>query len=233
MIIKTLKTTQGKLKISIPESLEEITLAQLIALQDKPDVNDLDAISILSGIPVEALQNVMSITELQAFSEPVLTLAQQIKYMYNSDAIPQKVTFHLASGTKTVKVSNNLAVEPAGAFMAARDIITDEINEHIKLYGEGDWQQNYNPSLKVCCHVLAHYFYCKVTGKPYNEYEADEFTAEIKKLRVTEALPISKHFFTCYPNLSKQKTSFWHRLLPFLKKERGSNLSKSLSISTP
>ena len=29
---------------------------------------------------------------------------------------------------------SNLAVEPAGAFMAARDIIAEEINSHIKQY---------------------------------------------------------------------------------------------------
>ncbi len=233
MIQKTLKTTQGKLLVSIPTNLYEITLGQMIDLQENPLLTDIGAISILSGIPLEQLQNINSMDDLQAFAAPVLSLSGQIKHLYNSDEIPKKITFNTDKGCKTVNVTRNLSVEPAGAFMAARDIIADEISEQIKLYGEDDWQQHFNPSLKACCQILAHYFYCRTTGKPYNEYEADAFCIEIKKLRVTEALPIAKHFFTCYPSLSKPKTSFWHRLLPFWKKEQAYNHSKSLNTSTP
>jgi len=115
----------------------------------------------------------------------------------------------------TIAVIKNLSVEPAGAFMAAREIIAGEINEHIADYGEDDLMESFNPSLKACCQVLAHYFYCRVTARQYDEYEAEEFCNEVKKLRVTEALPIAKHFFTCYPNLYKPKISFWHRVLRF------------------
>jgi hypothetical protein len=114
--------------------------------------------------------------------------------------------------------------------MAARDIIADEINETIKLYGEDDWKEHFNPSLKACCHLLAHYFYCRATGKKYNEYEAEEFTAEIKKLRVTEALPIAKHFFTYYPNLLKQKRRFLQRLHQYWRKKQVSGRLKNLNI---
>jgi hypothetical protein len=232
MLQKTLKITQGKLKVSIPETLDEITLGQLIELQEKPDINDLEAISIIADIPLQNLQNVTDINELYQFAAPVLALADQIKYLFNSDAIPKTITFNLAEGIKKVNVRQNLSVQPAGAFMAAREIIADEISEQAKLYGD-DWQQHYNPSLKACCQVLAHYFYCRATGKPYNEYEAEEFTTEIKKLRVTEALPISKHFFTCYPALSKPKIGYWHRLLQRWKSGRAYKTSRSLNISTP
>jgi hypothetical protein len=210
MIQKTLKTITGKLKVSIPSTLSEVTLGQMMQLQENSSLNDLEAISILSGIPVEQLQNVQNMTDFATFGDVVLSLSHQIQHLYNSDAIPKKITF--ATGS-TVNVMSNLSIEPAGAFMAAREIIADEINEHIKLYGDEDWQQHFNPSLKACAQLLAHYFYCRATGKPYNEYEAEEFTTEIKKLRVTEALPIAKHFFTFYPCLSKSKTGFWHRLL--------------------
>jgi hypothetical protein len=127
----------------------------------------------------------------------------------------------------------SLSVEPAGAFMAARDIIADEITQTIAQHGEEDWQKHFSPSLNTCCHVLAHYFYCRVTGKKYNEYEAEQFSEQIKKLRVTEALPIAKHFFTCYPNLSKPKISYWQRRHQRWKKKQVSKPSKSLSTSTP
>ncbi|TWI94027.1 hypothetical protein JN11_04844 [Mucilaginibacter frigoritolerans] len=232
MLQKTLKTTTAKLKVSIPEKLDDITLGQLIDLQENPNINDLEAISILANIPLQDLQNVSDIHELYQLAEPVLAFADQIKYLFNSDAIPQTITFNLAGGSKKINVMSNLSVEPAGAFMATREIIADEISEQVKLYGD-DWQRYYNPSLKACCQVLAHYFYCRATGKPYNEYEAEEFTTEIKKLRVTEVLPISKHFFTCYPALSKPKTGYWHRLLQRWRNGQAYKTSKSLNISTP
>jgi len=231
MIEKTLKTTSGKLRVSIPTQLNEVTLEQMMDLQQTPDLNDIDAISILSGIPVNQLKTVLNFTDFQLFGDVVQSLSHQIAELYNSDAIPDQINL---SGSRTaVKVMKNLSIEPAGAFMAAREIIADEIGECIKTYGEESWQDYFNPSLKACCKLLAHYFYCKATGKPYNEYEAEAFTTEIKKLRVTEAMPIAKHFFTCYPNLSKQKTSFWQRLQQFWRKKQVSARSKSLSTSTP
>ncbi|QEM09283.1 hypothetical protein [Mucilaginibacter rubeus] len=237
MIERIVKTTVGKLRIQMPTQLNEISLGQMMDLQAKTDITDIEAISILSGIPVPELQNIKSYDELHQFGDTVFSLSNQIKYLYSSNVIPKEVTFTLpgingSSPKETmVKVMQNLSVEPAGAFMAARDIITEEINTHIKTHGEDDWQEQFNPSLNACCQVLAQYFYCRATGKQYNEYEVESFMDEVKKLRVTEALPISRHFFTCYPNLSIAKTNFWLRLLPRLKKGRGSNRSKNSSIS--
>jgi hypothetical protein len=231
MLEKNLKTTQGNLLVKIPTLLNEITLEQMMELQEKPDLNDLEAIGILSGIPLEELNNVNDINDFQIFGDHILSLSREIKHLYNSDVIQDKVTFELDKQSVTVKVMHNLSVEPAGAFMAARDVIADEINEHIKQYGGDDWAAHFSPSLKSCCQVLAHYFFCKATGKKYNEYEAEEFCDAVKKLKVTEALPIAKHFFTCYPSLSKPKTSFWHRFQQYWRKRQGSNHSKSLNIS--
>ena len=230
MIEKTLKTTNGKLRIKIPTSLGDVTLGQMMEMQEKSNLNDMEAISILSGIPIEELQNVRNISDFAVFEDYILSLSYQIKNLYNSDAIPAKVNFYSDKRSTSVNVIHNLSVEPSGAFMAARDIIADEINEHIKKYGEDNWKDNFNPSLKACCQVLAHYFFCRVTNKRYNEYEAEEFTNEIKKLRVTEALPISKHFFTCYPSLSKQKTNIWFPFLQFWKKRQVLNRLKGLNI---
>jgi len=230
MIEKTLKTTSGKLRVSIPTQLNEVTLGQMMDLQQTSHLNDIDAISILSRIPVDQLKTVCNFNDFQLFGDIVQSLSHQIAQLYNSDAVPDLIS--LSADKITVKVMKNLSIEPAGAFMAAREIIADEIKESIKIYGEENWQDYFNPSLKACCQLLAHYLYCRATGKPYNEYEAEAFTTEIKKLRVTEALPIAKHFFTCYPNLSTQKTSFWQRLQQFWKKKQASAHSKSLSTST-
>ncbi|HEY0245446.1 MAG TPA: hypothetical protein VGC01_07795 [Mucilaginibacter sp.] len=229
MIEKVLKTTQGKLRIKIPTQLKEVTLGQMMRLQQKHQLNDLDAISILSGVTVDELNSVQNINDFQIFGEAILSLSHQIKHLYNSDDVSKTIVFHIDKKPVAVKVITNLSMEPAGAFMASSEVIADEINEHIKLYGEDNWKENFNPSLNACCHILAHYFYCRATCKKYNEYKAEEFTEEIKKLRVSEALPIAKHFFTCYPNLSKQKTSFWHLLLQFWKKKPAFNRLESLN----
>jgi len=181
MIEKTLKTTEGKILVKIPTALSEVTLGQMMDMQEKHYLNDLDAISILSGIPMDELATVRNIEDFRFFGESVLSLSNQIKHLYNSDAIPRKVGFTLDKSKVTVNVIHNLSVEPAGAFMAARDLIADEINETIKIYGEEDWKEHFHPSLKACCHLLAHYFFCRATGKKYNEYEAEAFTTEIKK----------------------------------------------------
>jgi len=149
---------------------------------------------------------------LQVFNTQVLSIAHQIKYLYNSDAIPQKTTFTINGKPVSVKVMRNLSVEPAGAFMAAREVIADEIAKHIEQHGEAGWQEHYNPSLQSCAQVLAQYFYCRATGQPYNEYAAAEFEEQVKLLPVTDALPIAKYFFLNYPNLSKPRTNYWQRL---------------------
>jgi hypothetical protein len=230
MIEKQLKTTDGWLTINIPTQLKELTLGQLIQMQEKAELSDFDAISILSGIYPEDLKNVCNYTDFDVFGKAVLSLSNQIKYLYNSQVIPKKINFYIDGKKLGVDVIHNLSVEPAGAFMAARDIIADEIKEHIEQHGEEDWQERFNPSLKACCQVLAHYFYCRVTGEKYNEYKADAFVEIVKKLGVTEALPVAKHFFMSYPNLSKPKTSCYQRFRQFWRRKPASNRSKNLSI---
>jgi hypothetical protein len=232
MITQQVKTTYGKLTIAIPSALHEVTLGQLMQMQEVDKLTDLDAISILSGIAVDELKNVKEYNDFDVFADTVLLLSNQIKYLYNSDVITKKVSFNVDGKLITVDVMRNLSIEPAGAFMAAREIIADEIQQHIAQHGEEDWQERFNPSLKACCQVLAHYFYCRATGKKYNDYLAEQFAETVKKLGVTEALPIAKHFFMSYPNLSKPRTSCWHRLRQLWRKKRAYNRSKSLSTST-
>jgi hypothetical protein len=229
MIEKTLRTQDGKLRVRIPTILNEITLGQMMAMQEMHYMNDIEAISILSGIPKEDLYTVINIDDFQVFGDHVQSLAHQIKYLYNSDIVPHKVTFMLGKRNVTLNVIRNLSVEPAGAFLAARDIIADEINEHINLYGEEGWEDHFQPSMKACCNVLAQYFFCRATGKKYDEYEAEEFGEEVKKLRVTEALPIAKHFFSCYPDLLKQKISFWDRLRQYWRRRQVFRRLKNLN----
>jgi len=229
MLERTLKTTRGTLSITMPSQLKEITLGQMIRLQDKIELSDLDAISILSGIAVDELKDVSNFHDFDVFGEAVLSLSSQIKTLYNCNDIPSKVNFKIDGKTVKVNVIRNLSVEPAGAFMAARDIIAEEINEHVEKHGEEYWQETFNPSLKACCQVLAQYFYCRATGDKYNEYKVDAFAETVKNLSVVEALPIGKYFFMNYPNLSRRRTNYWLRPRQFWKEKRAYNRSKNLS----
>lgn len=230
MIEKTLKTTNGKLQIRIPTVLNEVTLGQMMAMQEKGYLDDLDAISILSGVPKEELYSVRNFDDFAALGDQIKSLAHQIKYLYQSDIVPHKVTFMLGKRKVAVNVTRNLSVEPAGAFLAARDIIAEEISRHIEIHGNENLEDHFQPSLNACCHLLAQYFFCRATGKKYDEYEAEDFVEEVKKLGVTEALPIAKHFFTCYPNLLKQKISFWQQPRLYWKKRQASRRLKNLNI---
>jgi len=232
MIEKTLSTTHGKLSVAIPTTLQELTFGQLMKLQERPDLNDLEAISILSGVPLHALKTVRHITEFGVFANAMLQLSHQLKYLHGRHDIPNYINFRINKRLVRVKVLNNLSIEPAGAFMAASDIIADEISEHIKKYGEDTSLDDFVPSLNAQCRVLAHYFYGRVTNKRYDEYAAEEFTEEIKKLPVAEALAVSRHFFSCYPNLCKPKTAFWQPLYRFWKKKQASPSLKGSAMST-
>lgn len=233
MIERTVKTLTGKLSIKIPSALAELKLGQLMQMQALEQLSDLDAISILSGIAIADLKNVVHFNEFDVFGEAILSLSNQIKYLYDSEAIPDKITFHIDGKPKTVKVIRNLSMEPAGAFMASRDIIAEEISKHIEKHGEEDWQQTFNPSLKACCQVLAQYFYCRATGNTYDEYKAEAFAETVKTLGVLEALPLARYFFMSYLGLLTRKTGFWRRLLPFWKRKPAFSPSRSLSISIP
>lgn len=212
MITTTLKTTTGKVSVTMPEKLTEVTLGQLIDMQAAKNLSDMQAVSILSGMPLQELQNIQHPADLELLSPQVLAIAHQIEHLYNGDAIPQKTTFTIDGKPVTVKVMKNLSVEPAGAFLAAREIIADEIAKHIQQHGEDNWQESFNPSLQSCAQILAQYFYCRATGQPYNEYAAAQFEEQVKQLPVTDALPVARYFFLNYPNLSKPRTACWHRL---------------------
>ena len=233
MIEKNIRSTSGKILLTIPTELHELTLGHLMALQEKEALDDLDAISILSGTPKCELQNIKNIADLSEFGEGILSLSQQIKLLDKHNTLPVKVTFTIKGRKVEVPVINNLAIEPAGAFMAAREIIADEIRQYIAKHGEQNWQGTFQPSLRACCEILAQFFYCRATNKPYDEYDAEAFTTEIKKLGVLEALPLARHFFTCYPNLWQPKQNYLQQLLHRWKLLLASARSRNSTISTP
>jgi len=219
MIIKTLTTTFGKVKVKIPQSLKDITMRQMIQSENMTDEEREQAEfdPIMPDLTRRIADNIVDVQDLSDLRERLLSLFHNTKYEYDRKIIPEYITFgHRKSkrfGVFTVtkenkvKVIKNLSIEPAGAFLASRDLISDEINRHIKIYGEDNWQDNFNPSLDVCAEILAHYFYCRVTGNDYSVQKAEQFKETILDLSVEQALPIARYFFLNYNNLYKPKMS--------------------------
>lgn len=226
MHTETLHIIGGKVKITIPENLNELTIGQLIEISKSE--SELGPLSILSGVSEKELANI-SQHELEKFTNRILSLSHQIKYCYEGKNIPQYVSFGTTRVKRfgfyfrkenKIKVPGNLSIEPAGAFMASRDVIADEINRHINEFGEDNWQANFQPDLDAIATLLANYFYCRVTLLPYTEQKAFEFKSEILKLPVQVALPIGRHFFFSYPDLSQQKITFFQAVRQNLKKRQ-------------
>ncbi len=63
MIKKSVRTTEGKLNLKIPTTLDELTIGQL-ALLESGTLTDIEAISILSYCPLEELYNIRNMDDI-------------------------------------------------------------------------------------------------------------------------------------------------------------------------
>lgn len=237
MITKSVRTLSGVVRLRIPTDLSEVTLSAMIAMQSVAE--DSNEIPLIPGLDRQTVDNIIDFKDLIDIRERILSLAHQIQYCYNSKNIPT----HITIGTRRnrwgrtvpnkIKVITNLSIEPAGAFLSSRDLIADEINKHIQIYGEDKWQENFVPSLDVCASILANYFYCTVTGELWNEQKAEVFKSEVLKLSIQDALPIARFFFLNYNNLFKPKTSLYQAFRQKLKSNLALRRLKNSHISTP
>lgn len=226
MISKTLKTLSGTVKIKIPENLNEITIGQAIEAENWTE--ESDCVPYIPGLTKDVTDNIIDFNQLIDIRDRTLSLAHQIQYCYNENQIPKYITF----GTKKVKqlwwfktipnkvkVITNLSIEPAGAYLSSRDIIVEEINKHISIYGEDKWQESFKPGFDVCASVLANYFYCPVTSELWNEQRAADFKSEILKLSIQDAMPIACFFFRNFNNLYRPKTTAYQLFRQILKRK--------------
>ena len=238
MHIQTLKTLSGQIKIKIPTNLSEVTLGQMIAAQNFVE-DDNEFHPLVPELTKQVSDNIINIQQRYDVQDRLLSLVHQLKYCYESKKIPEYITIGTKQvkhfwGMKTVpnrvKVITNLSIEPAGAYLSSRDLIVDEINKHIAIYGEDDWQANFMPSLDTCAGVLANYFYCPVTGELWNEQKAEGFKSEVLKLSIQDTLPIARFFFHNYNSLYRPKTSLYQVFRQILKKNQALRRLKNLSL---
>lgn len=232
MITKTIKTTSGPLKISIPNDIKEISIGKLMELTPVPghSFSELEQLSILSGIRMDidwfktgaedeiCLLDICNMDDLRVFDEALQTIAYQLKHFVTVQEIPKSITLDMpqdyvkrrwtafaTKSLKTIPVISNLGIAPAGAYLEAKQLIKKEYErwEQVKdQYGE---EIEFNPSIEAQIRLLSLYFYVPATGNKFNTLKVIEFDEVIKKLPITQALPIARYFFLRYPNLSRPK----------------------------
>lgn len=203
----TINTTEGLLTIKLPSSINEVTLGQMIELQENPELTDIGVIGVFSYVPLETLYTALNINDYEALGGNIMLLSKEIAYLKNVDVVPRKIKID----GKNIKIGSRLTISPLGALLTTRDIIADEINRHIVIFGEDNWMPNFNPSLRACQNIMAEYLYFKVTGQPYATDCVVAFRDKVKYLPINVVLPITKALILNYPEFKDPKISFLTR----------------------
>lgn len=218
MTLKTFKHINGKLKLFIPDSLQDVTLQMMIQFQ-QPALSDLEAISALTQTSVEQLYGISDIT---ALNEAILPFAQslqhQLAYTYQAGALPRQVTLRYPGGkAQAISIGQDAGFYAYGAVMEARGLMTAEILRHQQTYGDS-WREHLNPDLRTCGLILAHFLYNRAYPNHVpTEIDIQQFFDVVKWLPITDAAPLARYFFLSYPNLPLRKQTHWQRLQHLLK----------------
>ncbi len=218
MTERTFKHINGKIKLAIPDSLQDVTLQMMIEFQ-QPALSDLEAISALTQTPIEQLYG---ISDIAALNEAILPFAQslqhQLAYTYEAGALPKQVTLRYPGGnTKVITIGDDVGFYAYGAVMEARELMATEIARHQQTYGD-TWRENLNPDLRTCGLIIAQFFYNRAyPGLVPSAMDIQQFFDVVKLLPITDAAPLARHFFLSYPNLPLRKQTRWQRLQRLLK----------------
>jgi hypothetical protein len=231
MIKKDFKTFDGKITISIPENLKELTIGQLAEMNEEPNRTTFRLISILSYVPENTLANLNCYLDLEALVPAFSSLLSQLNAGLGKMIVPSEFQIRYKGRVKYVKVAKDLAFEPAGAYVQACSIIAEEIEIAKQKYG-ANWRDNFGPSYRSQIRILANFFYQRVTGEKYNVEGVEDFYNTVKFLPVSIAVPVARYFFLKYPNLQKKKTSFWQAVQLIWKKKQASNNLENLKRLT-
>ncbi len=213
MTERTFKHINGKLKLSIPDSLQDVTLQMMIQFQ-QPALSELEAISALTQTPIEQLYG---ISDISALNEAILPFAQslqhQLAYIYEAGALPKTLTLRYPGGkAQIIDIGADAGFYAYGAVMEARELMKTEILRHQQTYGD-TWREHLNPDLRICGLILAHFLYNRVYPNHVpTEIDIQQFFDVIKWLAITEAAPLARHFFLSYPNLPLRKPTRSQRL---------------------
>jgi hypothetical protein len=217
----------GKLKLNIPDSIQDVSLDMMIKFQ-QPALSDLEAISALTATAVEQLYG---LTDIAAVNEAILPFAQslqhQFAYTYQAGSLPKQITIRNPGGnTQVITLGQDLGFFAYGAVMEARELMANEIVRHQQEYGDA-WQAHLNPDLRICGLIITHFLYNRAfpTHVP-SPQDIEQFYDVVKRLSITDIAPLARYFFLSYPNLPLRKPTRWQHLqmrwrnVPVLKRLR-------------
>jgi len=213
MTERTFKHINGKLKLSMPDNLQDVTLQMMIQFQ-QPALSDLEAISALTQTPIKTLYGIIDIA---ALNEVILPFAQslqhQLAYTYEAGVLPKQVTLRYPGGTaQVINLGEDVGFYAYGAVMEARELMTAEILRHQQTYGDM-WREHLNPDLRTCGLILTHFLYNRAyPGHVPSAIDIQQFFDVVKWLPITDAAPLARYFFLSYPNLPLRKPTRWQRL---------------------
>jgi hypothetical protein len=213
MTERTFKHINGKIKLSIPDTLQDVTMQMMIQFQ-QPALSDLEAISALTQTPIEQLYG---ISDIAALNEAILPFAQslqhQLAYTYQAGVLPKQITLFYPGGkVQTITIGEDAGFYAYGAVMEARELMTAEILRHQQTYGD-TWRDHLNPDLRTCGLILTHFLYNRAYPSHVpSAIDIQQFFDIVKWLPITDAAPLARYFFLSYPNLPLRKPTRWQRL---------------------
>ena len=175
-------------KFSLPSDASEVTLGQFLKLREA-DANDhISQLSVLMNVNKEDINLLSTKYSKQILNAIKLTqvLIQDLQAFFESDVylVPPK---EVKLMDKIVRIPQDLQKEPFWPSRKVKEIIQDKLKET----GSG----NEFDLTDKAADVIAHYLYFPYTGRPYNEYQAEEFKEVILDLPITEAMPLATFFF--------------------------------------
>lgn len=215
----------GSLTLSMPDQPKELTLGQFLKLRDEKDI--ISQLAILCTVDKEDLLGIKysdkSEKQLQHAISLTEVLNENIRDFFNSDACTvSPATVEILN--KVVRVPQDMEKEPFWPSRKVKEIIQEKIQET----GTG---VSFDPTDKAA-DVIAHYLYVPFTGRPYNEYQAEEFKEVVNTLPLTDAIPLANFFFLKWKSLYLTRFSCFLVAFRMWRKKLASKYLRSTRTST-
>lgn len=213
------------LTLNMPDQPNELTLGQFLKLREEKDI--ITQLAILCSVDKEDLLNIKYSPKAEKQLQDAIKLTEilndNIRDYFNSDAcIVPPVTVTIMN--KVVRVPQDLEKEPFWPSRKVKEVIQEKIQET----GTG---VAFDPTDKAA-DVIAHYLYVPFTGRPYNEYQAEEFKEVIHGLPLTDAIPLANFFFLKWKSLYLTRFSCFLTELRMWRKKLVSKYLRSTKMLT-
>lgn len=163
-------------KVEVPTSWSDLSLKQVIELNDLTTLNRIKIISILTGIHLDILSELNGKQNLETLNQ-IETLFQFINEApnFNEFKLPKKITLK----GKEIIIPQDLTKETYGQKVAIEELIRNSKTEVI---------------LPLIPEVLSIYLYPIFSEEKFKDERVDDFIEIMKEIQISEAYPIATFF---------------------------------------